>query len=296
MYFITLKHIKIMNLNLLLQFKRIVMFTVYGFFMQVLLCSVLLASGTTNAQKVVSVKEVSVNMNFENEVITSVFNKIRNSYGYKFVYDNKDLDKKLNLNWQYQDDLFYDVLVDISKKTNLGFRQVNNTITVKKLELQTQNPVEVSFVNVVEDISISGKVIDENADPLPGVNVLIDGIALGVVANLEGDYKITVPVSGSVLVFSFVGYINQQLTVGSQNVMDISMVPDISALDEVIVTALGIKREERTLGYSVSQLDGKDIASNHCQSNCCSARESPWSSNQHNIRGNIWWSQDCIAW
>ncbi|MEQ6119468.1 SusC/RagA family TonB-linked outer membrane protein [Reichenbachiella sp. MALMAid0571] len=224
------------------------------------MCSILFASGTTNAQKVISVKEVNVNMNIENEGLTSVFDKIRSSYGYKFVYDKKDLDRDLKLNGQYKDDFLYDVLVDISKKSSLGFRQVNNTITVKKLKKPMFNLSAVPMVEIVEDIGISGKVTDETGAALPGVNVVIDGSAQGSVTDLDGNYKITVPGSSTVLVFSFVGYENQQITVGSQMVIDVSLTPDVSALDEVVVTALGIKKAERTLGYSVSEVKGQEIA------------------------------------
>ena len=192
------------------------MFTVYGFFIQLLLCSILLASGTTNAQKVISVKEVNVNMNIENEGLTSVFDKIRSSYGYKFVYDKKDLDRDLKLNGQYKDNFLYDVLVDISKKSSLGFRQVNNTITVKKLKKPMFNISSVPVVEIVEDINISGKVTDETGAALPGVNVVVDGTTQGSVTNLDGNYKIIVPSSSTVLVFSFVGYENQQVTVGNK--------------------------------------------------------------------------------
>jgi iron complex outermembrane receptor protein len=236
------------------------MFTVYGFFIQLLTCTLLLASGTTNAQKVISVKEVNVNINFENEGITSVFNKIRNSYGYKFVYDKKDLDKSLKLNGQYQDGYLYDVLVDISKKTNLGFRQVNNTITVKKLRKQLLIGNNTPAVEILEDITVTGSVKDENGGTLPGVNVLIDGTSEGSVTDLEGTYKITVTSSDAVLVFSFVGYKNQSIAVGNQKVIDIRMDPDISALNEVVVTALGIEREDREIGYAVSQVNGDEIS------------------------------------
>lgn len=249
-----------MNFNLLLLYKRVVMFTVYGFFIQLLMCSILLASGTTSAQKVVSVKEVNVNMNIKNEGLTSVFDKIRSAYGYKFVYDKKDVDNKLKLSGQYQDDYLYDVLVDISKKSNLGFRQVNNTITVKKLAKEVLGFSKAPIVEIVEDISISGKVTDETGAALPGVNVVVDGTTQGSVTNLDGNYKITVPGSSTVLVFSFVGYENRQVTVGNQIVIDVSLVPDVSALEEVVVTALGIEREDREIGYAVSTVKGDEIS------------------------------------
>ncbi len=249
-----------MNFNFLLLFKRIVMFTAYGLFLQLFLCSMLLASGNTIAQKAVSVKEVNVNMNIKNEGLTSVFNKIRSSYGYKFVYDKKDLDSKLKLSGQYEGDFLYDVLVDISKKSNLGFKQVNNTITVKRLKTAALSFSKAAPVEIVEDITITGRVTDENGGGLPGVNVVVDGTSVGSVTDLNGNYKITAPGTSAVLVFSFVGYQNQQVAVGSQTVIDVSLQPDVSALEEVVVTALGIEREDRSIGYAVSTVKGEEIA------------------------------------
>ena len=73
------------------------------------------------------------------------------------------------------------------------------------------------------------------------------------------NYEISVPQDGEILVFSFVGLLTQELEIGSNTVIDVVMEQDLLELDEVVVTALGISREKKALGYSVSQLNSEDI-------------------------------------
>ena len=104
---------------------------------------------------------------------------------------------------------------------------------------------------------ISGTVSDENGVPLPGATVLVEGTSSGVSTDFDGNYSIDAS-QGDVLVFSFVGYSSQSVTVGSSSTVDVSLQPD-SALDEVVVTALGLSREKKSLGYSVSEISGNDV-------------------------------------
>ncbi|GJM59965.1 carboxypeptidase-like regulatory domain-containing protein [Persicobacter diffluens] len=97
---------------------------------------------------------------------------------------------------------------------------------------------------------------EENGDPIPGVNVLIKGQATGTVTDIEGKYSIQVPDAKSVLVFTFIGLANEEVVVGGQSKIDMTMTADIKQLTEVVVTALGIEREEKSLGYAIQQVDG----------------------------------------
>jgi TonB-linked SusC/RagA family outer membrane protein len=99
----------------------------------------------------------------------------------------------------------------------------------------------------------------ENGEPLPGVSVSVAGTSVGTITNLDGKYTILVPQDGEILVFRFVGLLSQELEIGSYNVVDVVMERDLMELDEVVVTALGISREKKALGYSVSQLGSEDI-------------------------------------
>src|SRR5690606_20966319 len=98
-------------------------------------------------------------------------------------------------------------------------------------------------------VGVSGRVTDETGSPFPGVNVVVKGTATGTSTDSEGRYSIEVPDDNSVLVFSFVGYAAQEISVSARTVIDISMTPDIQSLQEVVVTALGVEKESKKLGY-----------------------------------------------
>ncbi len=108
--------------------------------------------------------------------------------------------------------------------------------------------------------TVSGKVISsDDTEGLPGVNVVIKGTTSGTVTDIEGMYKIDVTSDEAVLVFSSIGFITQELAVGTRSVIDITLAADVQQLSEVVVTALGIEREARELGYSISGVDSEDL-------------------------------------
>ena len=108
--------------------------------------------------------------------------------------------------------------------------------------------------------SISGTVSDENGVPLPGATVLVEGTQNGVSTDFDGNYSIDAS-SGDTLVFSFVGYSSQSVVVGSSATVNVSLQPD-NALSEVVVTALGVKRNVKAVGYSITQVDGGELSDN----------------------------------
>ena len=105
--------------------------------------------------------------------------------------------------------------------------------------------------------TISGTVSDENGLPLLGATVVISGSSTGTSTDFDGNYKINAN-TGDVLSFSYVGYQGQNITVGTSNTVNVTLQLD-NTLDEVVVTALGIKREAKALGYSVQSLKGEGM-------------------------------------
>lgn len=109
--------------------------------------------------------------------------------------------------------------------------------------------------------TITGKITTEDApEGLPGVNIIIEGTTEGTISDLDGNYTIEVPNDSCTLVFSYIGYLTEKMTVSGKTVIDMAMIPDIESLAEVVVTALGIKREEKALGYSVQKVKGEEVA------------------------------------
>ncbi|WP_350292573.1 SusC/RagA family TonB-linked outer membrane protein [uncultured Croceitalea sp.] len=111
---------------------------------------------------------------------------------------------------------------------------------------------------LAQNKTIRGSVTDSEGIPLPGVNVLIKGTVTGTQTDFDGNYSISAA-QGQVLVFSYIGQQTIEMAVGASNTLDVRMQEDAQALEEVIVTAQGVKREVRSLGYSVSEINNDEI-------------------------------------
>jgi TonB-linked SusC/RagA family outer membrane protein len=109
--------------------------------------------------------------------------------------------------------------------------------------------------------TVTGKVTSEDdGTTLPGVNVFLKGTTTGVVTDLDGNYRISVPSDGGTLVFSSIGFATTEIEVGSRSTIDVVMGADVQQLNEVVVTALGVSRDKRAVGYSVQQVDTEELA------------------------------------
>ena len=116
-------------------------------------------------------------------------------------------------------------------------------------------------LDLYSQVEVSGKVTDEQTGrSLPGTSINIEGTTVGVITDVNGMFSITVPDEDAVLYISFVGYKARSITVGSQRTINVALEVDATQLEEVVVTALGIKREKKVLGYSVQDLQGDEVA------------------------------------
>ena len=116
------------------------------------------------------------------------------------------------------------------------------------------------FAIPLQDARVTGRVTsaEDNAG-LPGVSVVVKGSQQGTITDAEGNYSISVPNSNATLVFSFIGFSEQEVALNGRTVVDLSLEPSMEQLNEVVVTALGIEREERSLGYDVAKVEGEDL-------------------------------------
>lgn len=113
-----------------------------------------------------------------------------------------------------------------------------------------------SFVQA-QDTQVSGTILDETGMPLPGVSILLKGTTRGTTTDLDGKYSIAAPANG-VLVFSFIGYNNIEETVGSRSKIDLTLTPDVSNLDEVVVVGYGTQKKSQLTG-AISSVGNKEI-------------------------------------
>jgi TonB-linked SusC/RagA family outer membrane protein len=118
------------------------------------------------------------------------------------------------------------------------------------------------FMLQAQTVQITGTVTSaEDGLPLPGVSVVVRGTTIGTITDFDGRYSINVPADAQGLVFSFVGLTTETVAIQGRTVINITLVPDLFALDEIVVTALGITRERRSLGYTVQEVTAEDLTS-----------------------------------
>ena len=109
------------------------------------------------------------------------------------------------------------------------------------------------------EITVTGNVTSaDDGSPLPGVSISVKGTTAGTTTDVNGKYQIQTPSNGT-LVFSFIGMNTQEVAVNGRSAINIPMISDVKALNEVVVTALGVERETKSLGFSVTQVNNEDL-------------------------------------
>lgn len=120
----------------------------------------------------------------------------------------------------------------------------------------------ICLMNVFASAQITGKVVSsKDQSPMPGVSIVIKGTSTGAISDLDGNFSINAA-QGATLSFSFVGYKPQDIPIGAQTVISVMMEEDESSLTEVVVTALGIKKDAKKLGYATSTVSAEQLTEN----------------------------------
>ncbi|SFR65024.1 SusC/RagA family TonB-linked outer membrane protein [Maribacter stanieri] len=129
---------------------------------------------------------------------------------------------------------------------------------MKRTLLITMVAVLASFVAHSQSM-LTGTVLDENQVPLPGATVVVKGTSNGVATDFDGNFSIELTGSNDILLVSYIGYIKKEVDVTGKSATIISLEPDSQQLDEVVVTALGIEREKKSLGYASQELNNDEV-------------------------------------
>lgn len=138
----------------------------------------------------------------------------------------------------------------LTTNSNLGFMKIKHFLFLKIFL--------VSILMFGQEKTITGTVLDQDNIPLPGTSVVVKGTNNGTQTDFDGNYSITAN-TGDVLVFSYIGLKTVERTIAVSNTVDVIMEEDTQALEEVVVTALGISREKKSLGYATTELEGDQV-------------------------------------
>ena len=194
-------------------------------------------------------QNTTLNISVVNETLENVLNQIEKQTDFLFFYnDEVDKNAKVSIN-----------------KTNSDIKEILNAIVSDKGLTYAIRDRHIIFVRNPEvssqQITISGSVADDFGEPMPGVNVTVKGTTSGVVTDVNGKYSINVSGKDAVLMFSFIGYNTQEITVGDRRIIDITLTEDTQELEEVVVIGYGTVRKKDLTGSvsSVGATQLKDI-------------------------------------
>jgi len=228
-------------------------YMILGVMLQCVFYSFILADNSVAQGK--SIKEIYVSLKSEGTV-QSAFREIEKKTGFKFVYNKTRLDLKKEISLNAYNETLANVLTDIAQQTNFVFKRVNNTISVTQGQTGDNLDVDEEWL---QGVMVTGKVVStDSPEGLPGVNVVVKGAMYGTITDIQGNYSIEVPSSESILVFSSVGYVTEEITVGSQTVIDVFMMPNITELQEIVVVGYGVQQKKDLTG-AVSVVESNEL-------------------------------------
>lgn len=201
-------------------------------------------------------QNTKISLALENATIEEVFGEIESLTDFRFFYNHRKIDvtKKVSIN--VVEERISNILNELFSRSNIYFKVRKKQIIVKTGKTTTP---QISSPVPKEDFQdqIRGTITDNAGTPLPGVNIIVQGIARGTQSDFDGNYSISAS-EGDVLIFSYIGFTTQNITVGSSPTIDVTMQESASELDEVVVVGYGTEIK-KNLTSAVSSVDTDDL-------------------------------------
>ncbi|UOB16674.1 SusC/RagA family TonB-linked outer membrane protein [Abyssalbus ytuae] len=183
--------------------------------------------------------------------LIQVFELIQEQTSYKFIYNDELIDNAPVIELKKGEVLLKDLLSDILSPINCNYKLTEGDVIIIKKIVQQLQP-----------FTIQGSIFNNDEQPIPGVNILEKGTTNGVLSDFDGNFTLQVSSPNSTLIISYLGFATQEIAINNRSLINITLTEEISILDEVLVTALGIKRKRKELGYAFQEVKGDDLSDN----------------------------------
>ena len=195
-----------------------------------------------------------ISLTLENKSTRDVIREIERVSEYRFFYneDLQGLDQKININ--ASDANIQTVLNEIQRQTSIHYVIKENNQIVLSAGVKSDKTQQVG-----DSRTVKGTILDASGMPVIGANVMVKGTTNGTITDMDGKFSLEVD-KDAILVVSYIGYANQEIKVGNQNTLSITMKEDAEALDELVVVGFGTQKKVNLTG-AVSTVDNKALAS-----------------------------------
>ena len=199
-------------------------------------------------------QSAKVSINLKKSTLSKVFDEIEKQSDFNVFYSKEDVNENQLVDVNANEKDIEEILDKVLNLNEYKYHIIDQDIIITK---RYQN-VESSANQ--QQVKVTGVVTDDMGEPLPGVNVFEKGnVTNGTITSIDGSYELNVTSTDAVIMFTFIGYADQELNVGGRSAINVTMVSDALDIDEVVVTALGIKREQKSLTYATQQIGGEDL-------------------------------------
>jgi len=209
-------------------------------------------------QAIASSHAQKLTLSVQRATLEEVMTEIQRQQGYSFFFLGKDI-ASTPVSVELKQASLKDAMLAILEKKELDWYMKNKTIVIKKRKTQISRMIDRHTEQPIQQQRfLTGRITDEQGNPLEGVTATIQGTTTATTTDSEGNYRISVPEGAKILVFSIVGFDRSERTIGNQNTIDVSMTPSLSDLDEVVVVGYGTQKKVNLTG-SVASVNEKDI-------------------------------------
>lgn len=210
---------------------------------QVMLTCLLLLSVSPVVYALQEQKKVTISGT--NISLHKVFQTIKKRTGLTVFYSNELINDKERVSIHFEEQELSQVMDYLLKGRNLTYEiRRDRVIVLSRIKEKTTTTIQPQAVDVIKVITVKGRVTDEKGEGLPGVSLIIKGSPTGTITDGQGVYTLDVPDGEAVLVFSFVGFLSQEFTVGNRTTIDVALKVDEKSLEEVVVVGYGTQSRQ----------------------------------------------------
>ncbi len=194
-----------------------------------------------------SFSQNNISVNLENAKVKDVFHTIEGQTTYRFFYNDELTDINRLVNLEVKNSKIEDVLKQLFSNTDITYTILENNLIV------------IAPKRAIQQIKVTGTVTDNSTgETMPGVNIVVEGTSTGAITDANGKFSIAVPNENAVLIFSFIGYLTEKVSVAGQSNIDLKLSPDIKKLEEVVVVGYGTMKKKDVTG-SVAQVSAETL-------------------------------------
>ncbi|NEU07739.1 SusC/RagA family TonB-linked outer membrane protein [Flavihumibacter sp. R14] len=194
-----------------------------------------------------------VRIGFTDAKVIPALKRIEALTEYRFIYNREDIDQKMRVNIPEKERTVSELMKEVSKQAKLNFKIIDDIIAIAP----SSDKLQSSSIKA-DPIEVKGRITDSKGQALPGATIQVKGSNEGTTSDLNGNFSLRTD-GNNILVISFTGFITQEIALNNRTSISISLAEDSKVLGEVVVTALGVRKERKALGYSVTEVKGEEL-------------------------------------